>query len=151
MLTPERPIYMMKLGDPYIFGIVYSMPWLPKKIFWFPARYVQNKAKLCKTLIRTLFHCTVAVSQFFASKQNYISVVKNIPILNFYICLNVLLLPMCKRYNHISANCIVQIVPYPILMLILCIPEAHHSGNRISYDLSPWVEDSKLFWPNVRF
>ena len=31
MVTPERPICTMKLGDPYIFGIVYSMQWFSKK------------------------------------------------------------------------------------------------------------------------
>jgi len=54
MVTPERPICKMKLGDPYVFGNVYSMRWFCKNGFSFRARCVQKEAKLCKTLILTL-------------------------------------------------------------------------------------------------
>lgn len=60
---PRCPIYTMKLGDQYIFGIVYSMRRFSKNRFWFRAACVQNEAKLCTTLIVTLFHCVDAVSQ----------------------------------------------------------------------------------------
>jgi len=45
MITPEHPICMTKLGDPYIFGIVYSMHWFAKKKIFKKSLCPENTAK----------------------------------------------------------------------------------------------------------